>query len=73
MFCFTSMPTLYFAKMIYKCKLVGVVSKERMRTYILTRVIKIHAGLVELAFVRRVGTVHLRVVCGTWYGRPVVG
>ena len=33
MFCFTSTPTLYFAKMTYKCKLVGVVSKERMRTY----------------------------------------
>ena len=32
MFCFMSTPTLYFAKMIYKCKLVGVVSKERMCT-----------------------------------------
>ena len=30
--CFTGALTLYFAKMIYKCKLVGVVSKERMRT-----------------------------------------
>ena len=38
MFCFTSTPTPYFAQMIYKCKLVGVVSKERMRTYILIRV-----------------------------------
>ena len=33
MFCFTSTPTLYFAKVIYKCKLVGAVSKDRMRTY----------------------------------------
>ena len=65
MFCFTRTPTLYFAKMIYKGKLVGVVSKEHMRTYILTLVIKIHAGLLELALVRRVGTVHLCVVCGT--------
>ena len=37
MFCFTSTLTLYFAKMISKCKLVGVVSKERMRTYMLSR------------------------------------
>ena len=64
MFCFMSTPTLYSAKMIYKCKLVGVVSKERMRTYTLTQVIKIPAGLMELALVRRVGTVHLCVVCG---------
>ena len=65
MFYFTSTPTLYFAKMIYECKLVGVVNKERMRTQILTQVIKIHAGPVELALVCRVSTVHLCVVCGT--------
>ena len=45
--------------------LVGVVSKEHMCIYILTPVIEIHAGLVELALVRYVGTVRLCVVCGT--------
>ena len=59
------MPTLYFAKMIYKCKLVGVVSKECMLTNINTSYQDPCWPRGELALICHVGTVHMCVVCGT--------